>query len=781
MGLKRRDFLQRTGLALAALTAGEFGLPPIAQQYQQALAEPTSRKLALLVGINQYRHGALSGCVTDVELQRELLIYRFGFQPQDILTLTNQQATREGIETAFVAHLIDQAQAGDVVVFHFSGYGGRVKVNAASNPIQTSLVPVDDLVIDQETPAVNDLLEDTLWLLLRSLRTSKVTTVLDTSYIYPGKPLQGNLRVRARPISTIAQSGEAALEAQKKLIDRVPIKSPQPGILPFPRSDFPGIVLAAAGPEQLATEAHWSGVNAGLFTYALTQQIWQATSSTALRVILGRTKEQVEQLASQEQQPQLSGQKSKDSPLSPYRLPPVPGSGADGVLMGVDENGKTAQVWLGGLPVNLLEQLGTNSLLAMVNGSEKSDPPTYLQLLSKDGLTAKARLYPSNATLESAETLPPLEAGQFVREQVRVLPRNIGLTVALDSNLERIERVDAISAFTAIPRVSPVIAGEQSADYLFSKIQTLAQTQVASTASLAGIASGSTTTQSSYGLFSLGQDVIPNTAGEGGEAIKVAVRRLVPKLQALLAGKLLNLTVNEKSSLLAVRATLERLDPKAQPLQRRETLPVTQANAGKGILALSGTPVSEGTNFLGLPLNSRVQYRLENQSPSELYYILLGLDSGGNLVSLYTPSTQSTNSADVKPTSPNTEPLPNPTTNKEWTSGKIAPGEILTLPPASPTFQWVLHGPAGIAETFIICSRAPFTQTLRALGTAIRPTDDAPALHILGNPLDIAHAVLLDLHQASNPSAQTIGASPDTFALDMSAWASLRFIYQIVG
>ncbi len=259
------------------------------------------------------------------------------------------------------------------------------------------------------------------------------------------------------------------------------------------------------------------------------------------------------------------------------------------------------------------------------------------------------------------------------------------------------------------------------------------------------------------------------------------MRRLVPKLQALLAGKLLNLTVNEKSSLLAVRATLERLDPKTQPLQRRETLPVTQTSAGKGILALPGTPVSEGTGLLGLPLNSRIQYRLENQSPSELYYILLGLDSGGNLVSLYTPSTQSSNPSDTKLAPPNVAPPTNTTINKEWTSGKIAPGETLTLPPASPSFQWVLHGPAGIAETFLICSRAPFTQTLTALGSALRPTDDAPALHIPGNPLEIAQAVLLDLHQASSSATQTIAPSPDTFALDMSAWASLRFIYQIVG
>ncbi|MGK7954941.1 MAG: caspase family protein, partial [Crocosphaera sp.] len=100
------------------------------QQYYQTLAEPTQRKLALLVGINDYGHGFnLKGCVTDVERQKELLIHRFGFNPQDIIALTDKQATREGIETAFVEHLVKQAKAGDVVVFHFSGYGNYVNIS----------------------------------------------------------------------------------------------------------------------------------------------------------------------------------------------------------------------------------------------------------------------------------------------------------------------------------------------------------------------------------------------------------------------------------------------------------------------------------------------------------------------------------------------------------------------------------------------------------------------------------------------------------------------------
>ncbi len=83
MKLRRRTFLTQAGLGLS-----EAGLVWLGDRDQQALAKPTRRKLALLVGINQYSSTSnflpLAGCLTDVELQRELLIHRFGFQPSDI-------------------------------------------------------------------------------------------------------------------------------------------------------------------------------------------------------------------------------------------------------------------------------------------------------------------------------------------------------------------------------------------------------------------------------------------------------------------------------------------------------------------------------------------------------------------------------------------------------------------------------------------------------------------------------------------------------------------------
>ena len=230
MRLGRRVFLQRTGLALAAFGVSEASFLSWADQYHQALAQPTRRKLALLVGIDQYpdqvcdftpgQGVALQGCVTDVALQQELLIHRFGFQPADILTLTNQQATRQAITEAFQSHLAEQARFGDVVVFHFSGYGSQIRLDSQPEALRNSLVPVDGFLPTENNPIINDLFEDTLGLLLKLLKTQQVTTVLDLGHADLGKILWGNLRVRSRPNIPTGQLGPRELALQTTLRTR---------------------------------------------------------------------------------------------------------------------------------------------------------------------------------------------------------------------------------------------------------------------------------------------------------------------------------------------------------------------------------------------------------------------------------------------------------------------------------------------------------------------------------------------------------------------------------
>ncbi|MEO8892975.1 MAG: caspase family protein, partial [Coleofasciculaceae cyanobacterium] len=473
MGLNRRTFLQRAILALASLGVSETALSlvgeqslavPILDRYFQALAQPGGRKLALLVGINQYPHrAALSGCITDVELQRELLVHRFGFNPSNVLTLTDSQATRENIETAFIEHLTNQAKAEDVVVFHFSGYGSQVKVSESETDsplgLSNSLVPVDSRLATKGAATDNDLLEETLILLLRSLATTQVTTVLDTSYTPVANLLQGNLRVRSSPNPPSQRPNPGELAFQEQLL--LKLKS----LNQSKSTQLPGIVLAAASPDQPATEALWNGFSAGLFTYALTQYLWQAFPATTVQVSLSRAAGTVKQLAGKEQHPTwLLGQKNRDSPLFAYYLPLDPSLGADGVVTAVDDTGKI-QLWLAGLPATVLEYYGSNSLLSLAppqsaqwSQAEEINPNLpQLQLRSKEGLKGFAKVVSTNNLIENY----PLAVGQLVRESVRVLPRHLGLSLALAAGLKRIERVDATSAFANIPAVSSVVvAGE---------------------------------------------------------------------------------------------------------------------------------------------------------------------------------------------------------------------------------------------------------------------------------------------------------------------------------
>jgi hypothetical protein len=782
MGLNRRTFLQRAILALASLGIGETALSlfgdqslavPILDRYFQALAQPGGRKLALLVGINQYPHStALSGCLTDVELQRELLVHRFGFSPSNVLTLTDSQATRENIETAFIEHLSEQAKAEDVVVFHFSGYGSQVMRSQSKTDgllgLSNSLVPVDSLLPTKGAATDNDLLEETLILLLRSLPTTQVTTVLDTSYTPVQNLLQGNLRVRSSPNPPAQHPNPGELAFQEQLLLRLKSSLEQ---IKKESTQLPGIVLAAASPTQPAAEALWNGFSAGLFTYALTQYLWQASPATTLQISVSRAAGAVQQLAGKEQQPRLLGQKSRDSPLFAYYLPPDPSLGADGVVTAVEDGGKI-QLWLAGIPATVLEYYGSNSLLSLVPSQSVNwgtdaavvNPTSLpqLQLRSKEGLKGFARIVSTTTMADNY----PLAVGQLVREAVRVLPRNLGLSVALDVSLERIERVDATSAFASIPAVTAVVvAGEQPADYLFGP--------ALETKSLDAVGGDALTRSGSYGLFYLASEPIRSTAGVAGEAVKSAVNRLTPKLKTLLAAKLLRLTANEGSSRLGVRASLERVAPQATVVMQRETLRASWAVQGlrEGQNQPQLVPRIGEATVPSVPIGSRVRYRLENYSDAEVYFMLLGFDASGNAIALYQMRSLEKAQMDHQPT---------------LVDAVIAPGKSLRLPQSIVTTDWVVSGPSGLAEMQLICSRAPFKSAIAILESAHNLKSESEQISDLLNPLDVAQAILQDLHSGSamltTDSAVPDATTPvsDVYALDVNAWATLSFIYQVV-
>jgi Caspase domain/Domain of unknown function (DUF4384) len=717
--MKRRTFLQRFGSILAVLGVTEAEWLTLGNRYYQALAQPSPRKLALLVGINQYPQSpGLSGCLTDVELQRELLIHRFGFQPADILTLTEEQASREFIENAFLDHLVNAAKPDDVVVFHFSGYGSQIKSGTLLETTQNALVPADEAA--QSKQIVNLLLEETLLLLLRSLPTERVTAVLDTSYTAESAVRPMGMRIRARQMPLEAQLAAAEVDFLLQLKNQLASKN----LTSTPDMELSNAVVLASTSQtnQLAREILMSGFSAGLFTYALTQYLWEASPAKTIQITLKNVESSIHKLGGKQQPALLSNQKNQVRLRENFQ--PNRSIGAEGVITEIEEDSKV-RLWLGGIPPQVLENYGVHSQFSLL------DTELIASVRSRTGLTAKAQI-------TNIEDKNSLQIGQLIQEKVRALSRNINLTVALDTGLERIERVDAISAFATVARVSSTVAGEQPADYVFGRIQQ---------------------TPSRYGLFSLASEPIANTAGEAGEAVKVAIQRFAPKLPTLLAAKLWRLTENEGSSRLSVKATLEivsSLTPRV--VMQRET--VRTLSTQDAIYR-----VSTALNTSIVPIGSRIQYRVQNTSDRPIYLMLVGLNTIKNAIAFYPwQSSQQPNATATKPLLKHVV---------------VASGETLTIPQAAAA-NWVIPGPAAECEHQLICSTAPFTQTLAALAAAKYPTAEQQPISVLSNPLEVAQALLQDLHNASIEENDTQSTTADYYLLNVNNWASFSFIYQVV-
>jgi hypothetical protein len=383
-----------------------------------------------------------------------------------------------------------------------------------------------------------------------------------------------------------------------------------------------------------------------------------------------------------------------------------------------------------------------------------------LQIKSRNGLTAKAAIAemtdpqttPSSTVSANSSSYQSL-AGQLVREQIRILSKPINLKIVLDEeSLSRIERVDATSGFSAIPQVS-VVAGDRGADYVFSRVRERAIAQ-SPTASLPSFYQGR------YALFSVGENLIPNTVGDGGEAAKVAVQRLTPRMRSLQAAKILRSSDNESSSKLPVRATLTTVTPESKVLMQRGSI---EAGAKE---IKTNHDLASSLGLVDIPIDSRIQFRLHNDGEKELYFLFLVVDTAGRTLILDPTISTSSNNG--------TQPL--------LQGQLIPPSHSFTVPPVKEPGQsgWITTGPEGLAETYTIFCSKPFSQTIAALQGEQRPIRDNLPIQQVLNPFNLALAVLQDLQNASKPGVEKAGISSDGWTLDTNVWATFRFVYRLV-
>ncbi|KAH9675058.1 metacaspase-9 [Citrus sinensis] len=90
-----------------------------------------SKRIAVLVGCNYPNtKNELHGCINDVLAMRDVIINRFGFDPNHIELLTDAPGssvmpTGANIKAA-LDRMVSKAEAGDVLLFHYSGHGTRI-------------------------------------------------------------------------------------------------------------------------------------------------------------------------------------------------------------------------------------------------------------------------------------------------------------------------------------------------------------------------------------------------------------------------------------------------------------------------------------------------------------------------------------------------------------------------------------------------------------------------------------------------------------------------------
>ncbi|XP_058006626.1 metacaspase-1-like [Hevea brasiliensis] len=158
--------------------------------------KPRPRKRALLVGVT-YKNSKykLKRTVNDVKNMRNLLINSFGFNPQNIIVLTEDEKepgltpTKKNIKI-YLKWLVHDCQAGDSLVFYFSGLGlRRPDLNLEEwDGFEETICPVD--FIKEGLILANDINNTIVWPLPKGVTLHAIAdachsgTILDLVYVY---------------------------------------------------------------------------------------------------------------------------------------------------------------------------------------------------------------------------------------------------------------------------------------------------------------------------------------------------------------------------------------------------------------------------------------------------------------------------------------------------------------------------------------------------------------------------------------------------------------------
>lgn len=720
--IKRRQFLQFGGSAIAAMGMSQFDLSKLGDRYAQVLAQNTPRKLALLIGANAYTDAPLYGCVTDTELQYQLLVNRFGFNPKDILVVNDNTAikpTREGILQSFEEHLIKQAKAGDVIVFHYSGHGSRVKDLDTADGLNSTFVPIDRTVKQVGNNfEVSDIMGRTLFLLMSAIKTDNFTAVLDSCHSGGGK--RGNSRIRAIRGGGEALPSQMELEYQKQWLGKLNLSPEEFKLRRLAIAK--GTVIASANRSQFAIDSEFSGFKAGVFTYYMTKYLWQQTGDTYLTSAIAdislRTTRDHDQDPEVECKTTCKAGDTNNKALF-YDLPSAVPS-AEAAIIKVE--GQQATFWMGGIDAS--NALGKDSIFAIVDKKDGKSLAT-LRLDERNGLTAKGTFIDGDANA--------IKEGALLREEVRGIPNDLSLNIGIDPSLGNVANIQ--KALQGISRLKTVELGTGEVDFILSKVEESDRPKLQR--SLTNVPA-----LASIGLFSTSKErAIDDSFGIAGESTDAAVGRLKSKFKLLLASKVLQSLLNPRSSKLNVQVNIHPVGRAGQTFGRAGTSRSSNTVATKAIDF--SQKVKPGTNL---------QVSIKNSEKQDLYVGVLAIGSSGDLTLLYPLDYSAAEDAAL-----------------------LKSGDTLQVPRAGrDKFDFEVQGPTGTFDVLVLASVQPLRNALKGLNKIQGRSGE---LREIGDPQETIIGLLDDL---TNSTRANLAPKRNTSStMDMNTLAALSVTIRV--
>ena len=739
--IQRRQFLQFVGATFGSIGLSQLDfLFNVSQHQHQLLAQSTNRKRALLIGINQYSGGlkSLRGCLTDVELQYELLRYRYGFKDSDILILsdkTPQKPTRNNILRAFEEHLIRAVEPDDIVVFHYSGHGSLLR---DPNPLSVSLysskpninrtngtiIPAD-CSLDRR----NDIMGRTLFLLSSRLRTDKLTMVLDSCH--SGGGTRGNQTVR-----TLFRNSPSNEAVDSPLPEEIQYQQKQLNYLRWNEIQFQerrkagiakGVAIGSAQKNQLAVDGNFPGFSAGALTYLLTRYLWQLPAPESISITFDRLFLATKELSNSQgniQEPIKETAKDKSFEQEPTYLLKPDRLHAEAVVRKVNTN-RQIEFWMGGISSQSINSFQKGSLFSIIN--EQGRIIGEVEQNSRSGLVGYGIL--------KSGTMP--EPGTLLRERLRNFPRDfITLKIGISINLGDTHSIVAqeLKKIRNI-EVLPLNQGKDINFIIGPVDETVRQ---------AGTQRSLNIEQPNgcIGLLDNNNTPIAQSFGNINESPFSIVSRLRPKLKMLLAQQLLRSFLNAESCELSVDIRLtSKVDQTTQTLSHINT----QSLIPKSIISAQKP-------------NSIVTLDINNQEESPIYAAVLTIGDDGIMTVIH--------------------PI-------EWDSPELA---TIIKPKATTNIDIKVYGPAGFFEVLTITSTSPLRDTLKGLQTIARGRKiERGVLSFDGNTRSsqdfedtvtmTTHDILRDLARAS---AQTSISSDQFYSMDSKQSGIFSAVLQVI-